>query len=133
MKNRLWAKSIKASADPERAKHFIELLAATSAGPKLQKFSGEQMQVLAALFSGSQALGSLLVSNPDSLGVLELGNLSHARRLQGVGRELDDLLKGMAESRDFAGALAEIRRFKQREMLRIAARDLGRISNVVEI
>jgi len=28
------------------------------------------------------------------------------------------------EARDYAGRLAEVRRFKQREMLRIAARDL---------
>jgi glutamine synthetase adenylyltransferase len=37
------------------------------------------------------------------------------------------------EARDHAGALAELRRFKQREMLRIAARDLARSGNVVKI
>ncbi len=48
-------------------------------------------------------------------------------------REIEDGLKPKLEARDYAGALAGLRRFKEREMLRIAARDLARLSNVVEI
>jgi len=43
------------------------------------------------------------------------------------------LLEPRLRTDDYAGALTELRSFKQREMLRIAARDLARLSNVVEI
>ena len=43
------------------------------------------------------------------------------------------MLKPKLDADDYAGALAELRRFKQREMLRIAARDLARLGDVVEI
>jgi glutamine synthetase adenylyltransferase len=83
-----------------------------------------------ALLSGSQALGNLLVANPGWLSVLDIGQLKFPRRADGVRREIEGGLKPKLEARDYAGALAELRRFKQREMLRIAARDLARLSNV---
>ena len=52
MKASVWAKAVKGSADPARAKHFFELLAATSAGDKLEKLGAEEARILAALFSG---------------------------------------------------------------------------------
>jgi len=52
MKSALWTKAIKAGADPQRAKHFVELLAATSAGAFLKKSSADQARVAVALFSG---------------------------------------------------------------------------------
>src|SRR5207247_1251079 len=39
----------------------------------------------------------------------------------------------LLESRDYSAALAKLRQFKQREMLRIAARDLARLGNTSEI
>jgi glutamine synthetase adenylyltransferase len=39
----------------------------------------------------------------------------------------------LLESRDFSAALARLRQFKQREMLRIAARDLARIGDLPDI
>src|SRR5260370_15542303 len=39
----------------------------------------------------------------------------------------------MLEAGDYAGALSRLRHFKQREMLRIAARDLARLGNISEI
>jgi glutamate-ammonia-ligase adenylyltransferase len=86
-----------------------------------------------ALLSGSQALGNLLVANPDWLSALDIEQLKFPRRAEGIRREIESGLKPKLEARDYAGALAELRRFKQREMLRIAARDLARLSNVVEI
>ena len=59
--------------------------------------------------------------------------LKFPRRADGVRREIEGGLKPKLEACDYAGALAELRRFKQREMLRIAARDLARLGNVVEI
>src|ERR1035438_4289423 len=53
-----WTNAIKTCADPQRARKFLELLTATSAGPELTAASDEQARILAALFSGSQALGN---------------------------------------------------------------------------
>ena len=131
--NPLWAKAIRTCADPQRAKHHLQLLAATAARAALEKFSDEQVRVLIALFSGSQALGDWLVANPDALVVLSPENVRHPRRKQGFQREVESFLEPALGARDFAGALAQLRRFKQREMLRIAARDLARIANAVEI
>src|ERR1035437_3921901 len=64
MKNPVWTNAIKSCADPQRAKQFLELLAATSAGTALQASSAEQARILAALFSGSRALSNLLVARP---------------------------------------------------------------------
>jgi glutamate-ammonia-ligase adenylyltransferase len=133
MKNPLWTKAIKASADPQRAKHFADLLATVSAGAGLAQYDAEQIRVLVALFSGSQALSELLVSNPDWLAALDLKHIEYPRRAQGFRGEVQARLKPLLVARDYNGALAQIRRFKQREMLRIAARDLSRLANVVEI
>ena len=133
MKKPDWQKLAAGSADPARVKHFLALLAATEAGPRLEKFSADQIRVVVALLSGSQALGNLLVANPGWLSVLDIGQLKFPRRADGVRREIEDALKPKLKARDYAGALTELRRFKQREMLRIAARDLARLGDVVEI
>ena len=91
------------------------------------------MRVVVALLSGSQALGNLLVANPGWLSVLDMEQLQYPRRVEGLRREMEDGLKPQLEACDYAGALAGLRRFKQREMLRIAARDLARFGDVVEI
>jgi glutamate-ammonia-ligase adenylyltransferase len=133
MKKSDWQKLAGTSADPVRVKHFLDLLAATGAGPQLEEFSAEQIRVVVALLSGSQALGNLLVANPGWLSVLDIEQLKFPRRADGVRREIESGLKPKLDACDYAGALAELRRFKQREMLRIAARDLARLSHVVEI
>jgi len=128
-----WTKALKASADSERSKHFLDSLAATSARAQLGKFSADSIRALIALFSGSQALGNLLLAHPDWLPQLDCERLQFARRAQSFCREVDSLLEPRLRTDDYAGALTELRSFKQREMLRIAARDLARLSNVVEI
>lgn len=133
MKNAAVTKAIRSSADPERAKHFFELLLDTSARVALGKFSAVQADTLAALFSGSQVLGNLLVGHPEWLENLDVEHLRFPRRDQGVRQEMQGLLRGPLEINDYAAALARARGFKQREMLRIAARDLAHLSNVPEI
>src|SRR5208282_2198590 len=133
MKKSDWQKLAGASADPVRVKHFLDLLAATGAGPQLEKFPADRIRVVVALLSGSQALGNLLVANPGWLSALDIGQLKFPRRAEGFRHEIESGLKPKLEARDYAGAFAGLRRFKQREMLRIAARDLARLSNVVEI
>jgi glutamate-ammonia-ligase adenylyltransferase len=129
-----WQQAIQASADPQRAKHGFEQLKATSSSGPLRQASAEQARILAALFSGSQSLGQLLLKHPDWLPqTLDSDLLRHPRREQGLRREVNGWLRPLLRSRDYAAALAHLRLFKQREMLRIAARDLGRVGTTMEI
>ncbi len=133
MKNPVWTNAIKSCADPQRARHFLELLAASSAGAALPIFPAEQARVLAALFSGSRALSNLLVARPDWLAVLELEALKYPRRKQGLRNEVSRWLNPLLAAADFGTALRRLREFKQREMLRIGARDLARLGKLGEI
>jgi [glutamine synthetase] adenylyltransferase / [glutamine synthetase]-adenylyl-L-tyrosine phosphorylase len=133
MKNSAIAKAIRCSADPARAKHFFDLLSETAARAVLGKSSTDQANLLAALFSGSQVLPNLLVAHPEWLSHLEIEPLRFPRRAQGLRNEVDGRLKGFLGANDYGSAFSFVREFKQREMLRIAARDLGHLSNVSEI
>jgi glutamate-ammonia-ligase adenylyltransferase len=121
-----------ASADPARARHFLDALAAAAPGA-LENLTMDSGRVLVTVLGGSQALGNLLVAHPEWLPVIEFGRIQHPRRAQGFQREVDALLAPYLPAGDYAGALAELRRFKEREQLRIAARDLARLGDVVEI
>lgn len=133
MKNPVWTNAIKSCADPQRARRFLELLAATSAGTALQAPSAEQARIFAALFSGSQALSNLLVARPEWLGALEPDVLRFPRRKQGLRNEVSRWLKPLLAASDLGAALPHLREFKQREMLRIAGRDLARLGKLPEI
>ncbi len=133
VKNPLWTKALKTSADPERSRHLLDSLVAVGARSQLEKFSADSMRVFAALSGGSQFLGDLLLAHSDWLPLLDPERLKFPRRAQGFQQELGRLLEPALKARDFTAALTELRRFKQREMFRIAARDLARLSNVVEI
>jgi glutamate-ammonia-ligase adenylyltransferase len=130
MKNPLLDNVIKSSADPARAGHFFE---AISGAHPLEDLSKEQLQLLAALFSGSQTSGNLLVAHPQWLDHLAIEHLRFPRRHQGLRNEAGTWLKPAIEAKDYSGAFSILREFKQREMVRIAARDLGRLGNVPEI
>src|SRR5581483_8045057 len=134
VKSPAWAKAVKASADAERSRHYLQLLlAAPAIASDLRRASPEQARILCALFSGSQALSGWLVSHPESLGRLTPELLQHPRWEQGLRREVDRWLAPLLQARDYAVALSRLREFKQQEMLRIAVRDLARLANVREI
>jgi len=117
-------------ADPQRAKAALEQLRASDAAPALRKLSTEQARVLAALLSGSQAALEWLLAHPDWLApLLAPGFLAHPRRDAGLRREAEPWLKWA----DAEAAFSNLRQFKKREMLRIAARDLTRLGEVAEI
>ncbi|HEX5399645.1 MAG TPA: bifunctional [glutamate--ammonia ligase]-adenylyl-L-tyrosine phosphorylase/[glutamate--ammonia-ligase] adenylyltransferase, partial [Verrucomicrobiae bacterium] len=132
MKRSDWQKLAQASAVPPRAEHFLEALN-TAVPDALKRLTEESARVLMTILGGSQALGELLVAHPDWLPVIEFNQLQHPRRRQGFQREVDALIAPRMASGDHAVALAELRRFKEREQLRIAARDLARCGDVVEI
>ncbi len=129
-----WPAALDASPDPARARHYLELLEAAGAAPAVYSSSSEQARVLATLLGGSQALSERVVAHPDWLTeVLSVERLTHPRRLHGLRREVQPWLRRSLEAGDFAPALARLREFKQREMLRIAARDLARLGPTLEI
>jgi glutamate-ammonia-ligase adenylyltransferase len=133
VKKTLWSKALKASADPERSKRFLDSLTATAARSQLKKLSADSVHVLITLSGGSQALGDLLLAHQEWLPLLDFERLKSPRRAQDFQHEVKGFLEPRLREDNYAGALAELRSFKQREMLRIAARDLVRLSNVVEI
>jgi len=129
----LWTQAVHASPDPERAGHFAGLLSAAGAGTFFGTVSADQAQVLAALFSGSNALSNLLIKHPHWLEFLEPDGLRFPRRKQGLRKEVDQWLKPLLAARDYGTALARLREFKERQMLRIATRDLARLGSGAEI
>ena len=133
MNNLLWAEAIAKCADPVRARHYLKLLQESAVGGLLDKFPAEQVLPVVAVFSGSQALSDWLIANPGALSLLHRESLQHARRAEGFRREVESFLQPALASREFGPTLARVRQFKQREMLRIAARDLLRVATAVEI
>jgi glutamate-ammonia-ligase adenylyltransferase len=131
--NAIWKKALRSSADPQRAEHFFELLAATSADKVLPKYSAEQARILASLLSGSKALSEVIIAHPDRLDLLAPEPLKFPRRKQGLGQEVNGLLAPLVAAQDFSAALRALRQFKQHEQLRIGARDLARIGNLPEV
>src|SRR6185295_10130123 len=88
-KTAVWKKALKSCADPVRVTQALEQMAGTSAQPLLEKATVEQARILAALWSGSQAMGALLVKHPDWLAsVLTTEHVAHPRQEQGLRREV---------------------------------------------
>src|ERR1700749_1516864 len=99
-----WTKALKSSADPQRALHHLDLLAATDAAPVLSWASPEQARVLAALLSGSQALSNWLIAHPAAISSLTPEMLQHPRRAQGLRREANELITPPLEAADYSEA-----------------------------
>lgn len=133
MQNAAWRRAIENCADPGRAGHYYELLRAAG-GAAVRKANAEQARVLASVFGGSQALSELLVAHPDWLGpLLDVPGLRQPRCKEALQQEVQAWLKPLTERRDAATAYAALRQFKQRQMLRIGARDLAGLAETTEI
>ncbi len=123
-----WQKALQKAADPARVRHYLEEFARSTSAPELKKASAEQCRLLAALFSGSSALSDLLVAHLDWLPVcLNVESLQYPRHEQGLRREVNQWLRPALQAAQYDSILASLRQFKQREMLRIAIRDLARL------
>ena len=121
------------AADSQRAGRFLDTLAQTAAGPALEQCQPVSAAAFCALLSGSQAAGDLLAARPEWVApLLDPGFLDFPRLAQGLRREVDVFLAPMLQSADCSGALAKLRLFKQKEMIRIAARDLARLAKTPE-
>lgn len=134
MKSSGWAAAVKASADPRRVEHYGRLLAATGVPLVPEALEGEPARLLAALFAGSVALSEALIAHPDWLPIcLDMESLRAGRRERGLRREVDGWLHPLLRTRDSTAAWNRLREFKQREMLRVAVRDLARLAQAPEI
>ncbi|MBI3417956.1 MAG: bifunctional [glutamate--ammonia ligase]-adenylyl-L-tyrosine phosphorylase/[glutamate--ammonia-ligase] adenylyltransferase [Verrucomicrobia bacterium] len=134
MSKQVWPNAIASSADPARCQHFYDLFRAVVAAGVLKNISAEEARIFASIFSGSQALSELLLSHPDWLATsLNAEMLQYPRQEQGLRREVNAWLPSLLRAKNYAGAFARLREFKQREQLRIAARDLARLADVTEI
>jgi len=127
----VWKKALSACADPARAAQYGEQLAALRPGA-FTALDDESARVLAAVLAGSRALAEQLLAQPAWLDLLKPDLLRHPRRAEGLRRDAAALLDPAFAARDYASALAQLRAFKQREMLRIAARDLARFAALPE-
>jgi glutamate-ammonia-ligase adenylyltransferase len=134
MKPSPWRAAVKRAADPARAQNGFNELAAITTGTAPDTFTEEHSLLLAALFSGSQAMTLLLLKHPEWANtVLTPDNLAHPRRAEGLRREVNAFLQPALQARDYAGAFTQLRQFKQRELLRIAARDLARLGDAPQV
>jgi glutamate-ammonia-ligase adenylyltransferase len=134
MKETGWAAVLAASADAVRAAKCLARLRDAGAGDALERAGREPARVLATLLGGSQALGECLVAHPGWLPpLLDVEGLRFPRIDQGLRHEVEAWLRPALAARDFAGAFAKLREFKQRENLRIATRDLARLGALTEI
>lgn len=129
-----WKPDIEASADPARAAHHLRLLVDSAGAGVVGALTGESRRILLALLAGSQALSALLRREPAWLElVAEPEALHHPRREEGLRREIEGWLPAALDRADDAAALDALHRFRRREQLRIALRDLGRLAPLTEI
>src|SRR5258708_17229655 len=105
MKDAVWKTALQQSADPQRARHFLDLLRATSARAVLEKCSTEKARIIVAVLSGSRALSEGLIQRPDLLRVLEPEALHFPRRKQGLRGEVDQLLPRFLQAGDDFGGM----------------------------
>ena len=76
----------------------------------------------------------LLLRHPEWVNsLLTPEHLTHPRQEQGLQREVNGWLPAALQARDYAGALRQVRQFQQRELLRIAARDLAHLGDTEQI
>jgi [glutamine synthetase] adenylyltransferase / [glutamine synthetase]-adenylyl-L-tyrosine phosphorylase len=128
-----WKEAIADCAAPERARHYLSLVQTGGGGDFLAEASAEQARILCALFSGSQFWSELLAAHPEWLANLTPELLGLPRQKQGFQREMQGWLGAARQEGNYAAGLRKTREFKQKEMLRIAARDLAGLGKTTEI
>ncbi len=133
MSQDLWKLAIEKAPAPERAQLALNQFRATSAAEFLSHADDEQARILSALWSGSEWALDMLRQHPDWLVTLTIQHLAHPRQFQGLQREVEKWFTPLLTSESYSEALAQLRRFKQREMIRIGARDLARLASTREI
>ncbi|MBA4148742.1 MAG: bifunctional [glutamate--ammonia ligase]-adenylyl-L-tyrosine phosphorylase/[glutamate--ammonia-ligase] adenylyltransferase [Verrucomicrobia bacterium] len=133
MQSQLWQKAIQGSADPQRAEQYFEQFKAIADAAFLKKASAEHVHIIISVFSGSQTLSEQLLGNKECLSLLDPEKLKLPSQKQVLRRDVSNLLKPLMAARDYSGSFAQLRQFKQLEMLRIGGRDLARLSYLPDV
>lgn len=114
------------AADSARAGRFLRELMQGEGRERLLAASEDLQRVVVQVLAGSQALCELLVRRPSLIELLDPDQLVHPRRAQGLRRDIDRWLEPLLAEQGYDKAWSELRSFKEKEMLRVAARDLNR-------
>lgn len=133
MSARLWETAAADSADPARVRQVIGRLLDLPAASWLKTAPAGQARILAAVLAGSQVLGEVLAAHPEWIKDLDPESLARPRTQASLMRAWKISGAGALEKGDVELALGVLRDLKQREILRIAARDLARLAPVQEI
>jgi [glutamine synthetase] adenylyltransferase / [glutamine synthetase]-adenylyl-L-tyrosine phosphorylase len=133
MSETVWEKAVRSAPVPERARQALNQLRAEGQPKALEKADAEQARILSALWSGTEWTTEWLVKHPEWFETLRPEALVHPRRVQGMEREIEAWFAPLLESESYSEALSNLRQFKQREMIRIAARDLARLASTGDI
>jgi glutamate-ammonia-ligase adenylyltransferase len=125
----VWETALRTAADAGRAGQALRQLAATEAQDVLAGAGAELAANVVALLAGSQALGAVLLAQPAWVGLLAPEALAVPRSPAELRGELAARVSPRRAQQDFSSAFSEVRGWQQRELLRIAARDLTRRSD----
>lgn len=120
------------SPDPQRARGFLDALQNSSVARLLRQLSAAQLRVLVAVLGGSGWAGNLLVAHPEWAPPL-LEPQEFPRRDEGLRHEVHHWLDPLLEAEDYEEGWEGLRRFRLRETLRVATRDLARQGTMSEI
>jgi glutamate-ammonia-ligase adenylyltransferase len=132
MADELWDGILSAAPAPERARQAWQKTVA-AARESVASMSCEDARIMAALWSGSEWATEWLVKHPEWIEGLRAERLASPRPAAALRREVEAWFAARWGAQDYAGALAQLRQFRQREMIRIAARDLARLGKTEEI
>jgi glutamate-ammonia-ligase adenylyltransferase len=132
MARRVWDQAVAGAPVPERARAALARLRPL-APDTFAAADAATARAWCALWSGSEWAAEVLARHPEWLEGMDAAALAHARRIAGLAREVEGWLASAIKARDFDGALARVRRFKHKEMIRIAMRDLARLASTQEI
>src|SRR5262245_53269245 len=108
MSDAVWKKAVQSAPVPERVRHALTQLRA-DAPPMIDAAEAGQARIRSALWSGSEWPVEWLQKHPECLSRLTPQSLAHARRVQGLAREIDEWLVAALAASDGASALAKLR------------------------
>lgn len=126
--NRFWNLAV----DPDRARRVVEELRHHPDSARfITSIRPDSASALVRVAGGSSYLASLLLREPAwASACFKPDALAHGRRAEGLRLESATFLDEAIGRADHAAALTALRRFRERESLRIAARDLAGVDQV---
>lgn len=130
-----WDQKLAGAADAESARARFRKVRASPLGAAWTDSAAEvSARALAALLGGSAHFAEVAAAHPEWLAnAFAPESLAHGRRLQGLEREAGQALDAALALADHAGALKWLRLFKQREHLRLAAREFASGASTAEV